>query len=119
MFKALHRRMDRVVALKTLPAKTSKDPATIARFEREVKAAAKLRHPNIVAADDADEAGGVHFLVMEFVDGQENVIGAVVALAGCPQARDRERGRQATDELHEARETACEIKTYCVTGLVD
>lgn len=69
VFKALHRRMDRVVAIKTLPAAAMKDSAAVARFEREVRAAAKLRHPNIVAADDADQAGGVHFLVMEFVDG--------------------------------------------------
>ena len=40
-------------------------------FEREVEAAAKLRHPNIVAADDAGEANGVHFLVMEYVDGKD------------------------------------------------
>jgi WD40 repeat protein/Leucine-rich repeat (LRR) protein len=71
VYKAQHRRMERVVALKTLPAATMKDPAAVARFEREVKAAAKLRHTNIVAADDADKANGIHFLVMEFVDGQD------------------------------------------------
>jgi serine/threonine protein kinase/Leucine-rich repeat (LRR) protein len=71
VFKALHRRMDRLVAIKTLPAATMKDAAAVARFEREVKAAAKLRHPNVVAADDAGQANGVHFLVMEYVDGQD------------------------------------------------
>ena len=40
-----------------------KDAATVARFQREVEAAAKLSHPNIVAAHDADEAAGAHFLV--------------------------------------------------------
>ena len=49
----------------------TKDKAAIARFERYVKAAGKLRHSNIVAADDADCANGVHFLVMELVDGQD------------------------------------------------
>ena len=43
----------------------------VARFQREVEAAAKLRHPNIVAAYDADEANGVHFLVMEYVEGSD------------------------------------------------
>ena len=43
----------------------------LARFEREVRAAAKLSHPNIVAAYDADEANGVHFLVMEYVEGND------------------------------------------------
>ncbi len=71
VFKAEHRRMHRVVALKVLPKAVTKDAAAIARFQREVEAAAKLRHPNIVAADDADEAGGVHFLVMEFVEGTD------------------------------------------------
>jgi serine/threonine protein kinase len=71
VFKAEHRRMHRIVAVKVLPGNTMKDPAAIARFEREVTAAAKLRHPNIIAADDADQANGVHFLVMEFVDGSD------------------------------------------------
>ncbi len=71
VFKAEHRRMHRIVAVKVLPASTMKDPDTVARFEREVTAAAKLRHPNIVAADDADCANGVHFLVMEMVDGSD------------------------------------------------
>ena len=71
VFKARHRRMDRLVAVKLLPPAMTKDKAAIARFDREVKAAAKLRHTNIVAADDADEANGIHFLVMECVDGSD------------------------------------------------
>jgi serine/threonine protein kinase len=71
VFKARHRRMDRVVAIKMLPQATLSDPAALARFQREVVAAARLRHPNIVAADDADEAAGRHFLVMEYVEGQD------------------------------------------------
>ena len=71
VYKARHRRMDRLVAVKLLPPAMTKDKAAIARFEREVKAAAKLRDPNIVAADDADQANGVHFLVMELVEGSD------------------------------------------------
>lgn len=71
VFKARHRRMDRFVAVKLLPAAMTKDNAAIARFEREVKAAAKITHPNIVAAHDADCANGVHFLVMELVEGND------------------------------------------------
>jgi serine/threonine-protein kinase len=71
VFKAEHRRMHRSVAIKVLPPNMMKDAAAIARFEREVTAAAKLRHPNIVAADDADCANGVHFLVMELVEGSD------------------------------------------------
>jgi serine/threonine protein kinase/Leucine-rich repeat (LRR) protein len=69
VFKARHRRMNRLVALKVLPQALSNLPEAIARFQREVEAAARLQHPHIAAAYDADEAGGIHFLVMEYVDG--------------------------------------------------
>ena len=71
VFKAEHRRMHRIVAIKMLPPAVTNDPMTIARFQREVEAAAKLEHPNIVTAYDADEASGIHFLVMQFVDGTD------------------------------------------------
>jgi serine/threonine protein kinase len=71
VFKAEHRRMHRMVAIKLLPAAMTRDKAAIARFEREVTAAARLRHPNIIATDDADHANGVNFLVMELVDGSD------------------------------------------------
>ena len=71
VFKAVHRRMDRTVAIKMLPPAMTKDAASLARFEREVRAAAKLSHPNIVAAYDAGQANGAHFLVMEYVEGKD------------------------------------------------
>ena len=71
VFKAEHRRMARQVALKVLPPKSMSSPDAIKRFQREVQAAAKLMHPNIVAAYDADESRGVHFFVMELVDGSD------------------------------------------------
>lgn len=71
VYKAEHRRMKRVVAIKMLPTTMMKNAGAAARFQREVEAAAKLRHPNIVAADDADEANGIHFLVMEYVEGAD------------------------------------------------
>lgn len=71
VYKARHRRMERVVALKVLPEHLSQDPKSVARFEREARAAAKLSHPHIVTAFDADQAGGVHFLVMEFIEGRD------------------------------------------------
>ena len=71
VFKAQHRRMERVVALKMLPTAAMRSPEAVKRFQREAKAAAKLSHMNIVTAHDADEADGIHFLVMECVDGQD------------------------------------------------
>ncbi len=67
--KARHRVMQRIVAIKVLSASTMKSPDAIKRFHREVEAAARLNHPNIVTAFDADQANGTHFLVMEYVDG--------------------------------------------------
>src|SRR5271170_3407783 len=71
VFKARHRRMERTVAIKMLPPSMTKDAAAAARFQREVVAAAKLEHPNIVHANDADESNGVHFLVMQYVEGSD------------------------------------------------
>ena len=69
VFKARHRRMKRMVALKTLPDELSGSQELVQRFEREVEAAAKLDHPNIVTAYDAGEDSGIHFLVMKFIEG--------------------------------------------------
>ncbi|MBL8826530.1 MAG: protein kinase, partial [Planctomycetaceae bacterium] len=80
VFKAQHRKMKRLVAIKLLPSSMTKDEAAIKRFQREVEAAAKLTHPNIVAALDADECRGMHYLVMEYVEGQD--LSAVVKKQG-------------------------------------
>ncbi|HWA98635.1 MAG TPA: SUMF1/EgtB/PvdO family nonheme iron enzyme, partial [Pirellulales bacterium] len=69
VFKACHRRMDRMVAIKLLASSIVDSPEAVRRFEREVRAAAKLSHPNIVTAHDAGQQQNSHFLVMEFVDG--------------------------------------------------
>jgi hypothetical protein len=69
VYKAEHRRMERHVALKVMNPGLVDRPAMAERFQREVKAAARLAHPNIVTAYDADQAGDAHFLVMEFVEG--------------------------------------------------
>ena len=69
VYKAQHRRMKRVVALKVMSGAAMRDEAAVRRFQREVQAAAKLEHPNIVTAYDSGEAGNVKYLVMQFVDG--------------------------------------------------
>src|SRR5688572_2049014 len=59
VFKARHARMDRVVALKVITAAAMRDETAVKRFQREVRAAAKLEHPNIVSAYDSGECGKV------------------------------------------------------------
>lgn len=71
VFKAQHAVMDRVVALKIMSPSLLRNPRAVARFNREVKAAAALQHPNIITAYDADSVGNTHFLVMEYVDGHD------------------------------------------------
>jgi len=80
VFKARHRTMERVVALKKLPPKAMKAPEAVKRFHREVRTAAKLTHSNIVIAYDASEHAGIHYLVMEYVDGYD--LADVVAQRG-------------------------------------
>ena len=70
VYKAKQLSLDRIVAIKVLPQKHSKDKDFIQRFYDEGKAAAKLNHPNIVAAYDVGKAGDYHYFVMEFVDGR-------------------------------------------------
>jgi serine/threonine protein kinase len=69
VFKAMHAEMERVVALKVLPPDRMRSARAVARFKREVKAIARLNHPNIVQAYDAREIDAKHVLVMEYVDG--------------------------------------------------
>jgi uncharacterized protein (TIGR03067 family) len=69
VFKAEHRLMGRPVALKVINSELTGKPEVVERFRREVQAAARLDHPNIVRAHDADQAGETHFLVMECVEG--------------------------------------------------
>ena len=69
VYKALHTKLDRVVAIKVLSRSRVGDRQAIGRFEREMKAVGRLTHPNIVQAYDAREIDGTPVLIMEFVDG--------------------------------------------------
>src|SRR5262245_32764296 len=69
VYKARHRRLKRVVALKVINPDLLVHDDVVQRFHREAEAAARLDHPNIVRVYDADEDGGIHFIAMEFVEG--------------------------------------------------
>src|SRR5262249_25293823 len=75
----------------------------VARFRREVKTAARLSHPNVVAAHDAEQAGDLHFLVMEFVEGT-NLAQVVAACGPLPVAAACRCARQAALGLQAAHE---------------
>jgi tRNA A-37 threonylcarbamoyl transferase component Bud32 len=69
VYKARQTKLDRIVALKLLPPEWGSDPAFAERFTREARTLAKLNHPHVVAVYDFGEAGGLYYLVMEYVDG--------------------------------------------------
>jgi serine/threonine protein kinase len=70
VFKARQPKLDRLVALKLLPASLAERDASFeGRFEREGRLLARLHHPNIVAVHDSGTAGGFFHLLMEFVEG--------------------------------------------------
>lgn len=71
VYQAQHRHMKRVVAIKIINKSNLTSQEAIRRFEREVEAVAKLNHPNIVTAHDADVEDGRHYLVMELVEGSD------------------------------------------------
>jgi len=69
VFLCEHKLMKRRVAVKVLPVAKAQDEASLQRFYREARAVAAVDHPNLVRAYDIDEDDGLHFLVMEYVDG--------------------------------------------------
>lgn len=86
VYKAEHRTMRRIVALKVIAPTVLQSPAAVRRFAREVQATARLDHPNIVTAFDAGEIDGVHYLVMQCVEGK--TLAEIVREAG-PQPVER------------------------------
>ncbi len=69
VYKARQPGLNRLVALKILPTTNANDPGFADRFTREARLLARLQHPRIVNIHDVGIAGGLHYLVMEYVDG--------------------------------------------------
>jgi serine/threonine protein kinase len=69
VYKAVHQN-GQVVAIKILPPSKARDPHFLARFQREARLAWRANHPNVVRVFQAGEADGLHFLVMEYLDGE-------------------------------------------------
>ena len=70
VYRARDTRLERIVAIKVLPAHVASDPDLRQRFEREARAIAALNHPHICTLNDIGQQDGVDFLVMEYLDGE-------------------------------------------------
>jgi serine/threonine protein kinase len=103
VYKAMHLRLEKLVAIKLLPRYRAEDPRALARFDREIKAAGRVNHPNVVQALDAREIEGTRFLVMEFVDGVNlsllvRTCGRLEIADACELTRQAALGLQAAHE---------------------
>ncbi len=70
VYRARDTRLDRIVAIKALPAGFAGDVERLSRFDREAKLLASLNHPNIAGIHGLEECGGSPYLVLEFIDGE-------------------------------------------------
>ncbi len=71
VYRAEDLKLGEAVALKLLPAELSLDGAALARLHREVRLARTVAHRNVCRVFDIGEAGGLHFLSMEYIDGED------------------------------------------------
>ena len=102
VYKARHRMMGRVVALKILDSRyVSSSTRSLARFQREMQLVGRLDHPNVVRAFDADRVADCHFIAMEYAAGStlEDLLRAKGAL---PPADVVYYASQAADGLAHA-----------------
>ncbi len=81
IYRAVQVSLDRVVAVKILHGHLAQDKDFITRFEREAKAAANLKHENIVNIIDFGQSEDLYFIAMEFVDGKS--LKDLIAAVGC------------------------------------
>ncbi|MGH7145054.1 MAG: serine/threonine protein kinase [Planctomycetota bacterium] len=71
VYKANDTRSQKIVAIKVLPRSKGKDKIFVERFEEEARAAFELDHPHIVRGMDLGQSDGWHYLVMEYIDGDD------------------------------------------------
>src|SRR5712691_8846685 len=69
VYRARDTRLDRIVAIKVLPAHLADDPERRERFEREARTIASLNHPHICTLYDIGRQDGIDYLVMEYLEG--------------------------------------------------
>ena len=104
VYRARHQTMNRAVAIKVLATTLTNTDAAKQAFQHEVRAAARLNHPNVVTAYDANEVGERFYLVLEYVDGPslESLVkarGPLPVAEACGYVRQIALGLQYAHEL--------------------
>src|SRR5437763_2469656 len=103
VYRAEHRLMERLVVIKVISRALVDSPDAVERFNREVRAAARLDHPNIVKAYDAEQAGSLQLLAMEYVEGK-NLADVLAKKGPLPVAYACQCARQVALGLQHAHE---------------
>ncbi|HEX3577412.1 MAG TPA: protein kinase, partial [Thermoanaerobaculia bacterium] len=99
-YRARDTRLDRIVAVKVLPAHLTASAASRARFEREARAISALSHPNICALYDVGREGDIEYLVMEYLEGQ--TLADLLARGPLPRSQFVKLGAQIAEALQHA-----------------
>src|SRR5882762_4293028 len=102
VYKAEDTKLGRIVAIKLLLSAINQKPLARRRFLQEAQSASALNHPNIVTIHAIEEADGVDFIVMEFVEGQN--LKTLIAEGALPLTRLLDIGIQTADALEAAHE---------------
>ena len=100
VYRAEDTRLGRTVAVKVLPEELAQDKERMQRFVREARAASALNHANVAHIYEIGQSDGVHFIAMEYVEGQslaQKIVGSLSELAEILDI-----GIQAADALEEA-----------------
>ena len=100
VYRAVDTRLNRTVAVKTLPRQLSYDPDRQERFRREASIVSSLNHPHICTLYDVGIEDGIHYLVMEHIDGE--TLQARLERGPLPLARALEYATQMCDALDKA-----------------
>jgi serine/threonine protein kinase len=111
VYRAVHN-LGQVVALKILPASRARSQQVLGRFQREARLLTQLDHPNVVGAFQVGEAKGVHFIVMEFLEGEtlDEVLKRRKRLPWGEAARVVQQALHGLQHLHERRTVHRDLK---------
>jgi serine/threonine protein kinase/Tol biopolymer transport system component len=100
VYRGIDKRLDRTVAIKILPSQFAEKPAALERFQREARAISQLSHANICQLYDLGEQDGIHFIVMEFLEGE--TLGARLAKGRLPLELVLRYGAEVAEGLEQA-----------------